>query len=309
MTNPTDVVDLEASIIELDLFFQSIQGSSSIDMERFETLINLEDAYLDALSSGKATQEIILVPTDFPTLQDAINAAKPGTYIQVSAGTYTENININNKSDLRIFTDGGLVTLNGKFTLSHSDHILIRGFTIIPASNDEYAIHMTDGAFEGMRFSKNTIEFQTISTYNFGIYMDGNFSVTKQNTIRVNGKTNEYGIYQFGNNNIHTGNMLSGQAGDLSIGILSFGNHNLFKQNTAQNFRYGMQIGQGSQYATVVGCTTNNNTEYGIRVAGTNTKLNENKAQVNGICDIIALVGHSTGSLASNNTTDCISGF
>jgi parallel beta-helix repeat protein len=54
-------------------------------------LLALAKPQLDA----KASPTIIKVPQDYPTIQEAINQANPGDTIQVSSGTYHENIFIN----------------------------------------------------------------------------------------------------------------------------------------------------------------------------------------------------------------------
>jgi nitrous oxidase accessory protein NosD len=44
--------------------------------------------------ASTARAAIINVPTDYPTIQAAVNAASPGDTIVVAAGTYNETVNI-----------------------------------------------------------------------------------------------------------------------------------------------------------------------------------------------------------------------
>src|SRR5262245_61304893 len=58
--------------------------------------------------------EVIHVPSDYATIQAAVNAASEGAIIQVAAGTYNENVLIS-KSGLRLHAAAGAV-LDGNGT-------------------------------------------------------------------------------------------------------------------------------------------------------------------------------------------------
>ena len=80
-----------------------------------------------------ANNNILHVPTDYPTIQQAINEAKSGDIIFVHKGTYYENIVIN-KSVALIGENVDLTVIDGNGSGSvitiTADNVTVRGFTI-----------------------------------------------------------------------------------------------------------------------------------------------------------------------------------
>jgi len=77
----------------------------------------------------------IIVPDDYPTIQEAINAASPGDTIFVRAGTYYENVVVNKTVSL-IGENENNTVINGSYmyrssvVLMTADCVQISGFTI-----------------------------------------------------------------------------------------------------------------------------------------------------------------------------------
>ena len=53
-----------------------------------------------ATSAHAATHHVLVVPRDFSTIQAAVDAASPGDTVNVSPGTFTEQVVINKDLDL-----------------------------------------------------------------------------------------------------------------------------------------------------------------------------------------------------------------
>ncbi len=84
-----------------------------------------------------ALAAIIEVPTDYPTIQAAIDNTNPGDEVVVLPGTYVENLSIVFRSSLSIYSQGGpdVTRLDGSysrpaFRIQNSTMIRIAGFTI-----------------------------------------------------------------------------------------------------------------------------------------------------------------------------------
>ena len=103
--------------------------------------------FILSLLTLASTQEIILVPQDYPTIQSAINSSNDNDTILVSSGTYYENINYNGKNISIIgesrettFIDGSLPNPDDNssvvtFNNGENNLAIIEGFTIMNGNN------------------------------------------------------------------------------------------------------------------------------------------------------------------------------
>jgi len=138
-------------------------------------------------------QSVIQVPTNFPTIQSAINAASNGDTVLVAPGTYVENINFSGKAITLTSSSGPAVTIidgnhNGTVvTFNHSETAssVLSGFTIQNG--------LQDGGFgAGITVSSAspTITSNVIARNHaaaaIGIYVNGGSPLITNNTITNN---------------------------------------------------------------------------------------------------------------------------
>jgi len=178
------------------------------------------------------------VPQDYPTIQAAIDAAKKGDIIQVSAGIYYENVVINKEIQL--------VGAN-------------KDTTIIDGKQVGNVIHVQTSAV--------TITGFTIRNGNNGIRVMGTIG-----SINITGniiKNNRYGISLLGDdvtpttNNIITRNTFQNNS-NVSLSI-SFGVSNTISENDISGSAYGMKLSMAN--ATTISDNLLTSNSYGIYVS------------------------------------------
>jgi len=140
-------------------------------------------------------QSVIQVPTNFPTIQSAINAASNGDTVLVAPGTYVENINFSGKAITLTSSSGPAVTIidgnhNGTVvTFNHSETAssVLSGFTIQNG--------LQDGGFgAGITVSSAspTITSNVIARNHaaaaIGIYVNGGSPLITNNTNQIHFK-------------------------------------------------------------------------------------------------------------------------
>jgi len=149
-------------------------------------------------SVSRAEQGVIRVPYDYPTIQEAVNAASAESIIMVSSRTYTEHIVID--KPLKLIGEERMVTIldgggNGTVIKVEADNVLVDGFTI---RNGKFGIYMS--AFSNLIISNNIIIANDV-----GICLNGETGIFGDSLILrniianngYNGISSDYnGIYE-----------------------------------------------------------------------------------------------------------------
>jgi len=140
----------------------------------------------------KGEAEVITVPDDYPTIQEAINSASNGDTIFVRVGTYYEHVVVN--KSLSLFGENRESTIidgngTGNVVEITANNVSIVGFTIQnsgPGPFGDYGIRMSS---DNSTISSNII---TNNYYGIGIWL------SKKNVISDNNVfSNNYGIDLF----------------------------------------------------------------------------------------------------------------
>ena len=218
--------------------------------------------------TGKSSVQVknfLQVPTDYPTIQEAINAASPGNVIWVGTGTYHERLVIN-KSVTLVGRKAVVIDGDATGTVVHvtARDIRISNFTI---QNGHCGIWLD--------YSKNIfIEKTVIKKAYYGIF------ITNSTGNEINGNTienNTFGIYLIQSSlNIFIDNVVTG---NMYGSCLTKSDHNVIFRNAITN-----------------------NTYFGINLTETEGEIIDNNAMANNENGIY-LCNSSSASIKSNEMT------
>ena len=154
----------------------------------------------------KTEPTTIIVPHDYATIQEAINAATPGDTIFVYNGTYYENVVMNKTVSLigenrsSTIIDG---SKNGDVVSVEASNVSISGFTIQNSGSAtlDSGIELKQGSFSGV-ISRNYV---TNNTYGVYLYYSGE-SIMVSNNIAEN---DNGVILRWSNNNVMEANNIT----------------------------------------------------------------------------------------------------
>jgi parallel beta-helix repeat protein len=241
-------------------------------------------------SAVKASPITITVPTDYTTIQAAINAASPGDTVFVEKGTYYENIVVNKRITLTGESMEGTIidgSGSGSTVYVTGNDVVISGFTI------------TDG-FYGIDLyysSGNNITGNIVTNNYYDIELDyssGNGIIG--NTVTANSADGIW-LYSSSNNRI-TGNTVTGNS--YGIGLKSSSNHNSIVENTiTANSVIGIYL-DSSLNNRITGNTVTPNSNTGIDLYNSNSSIITGNTVTKSGCGIW-LYSSSSNSIYHNN--------
>ena len=257
------------------------------------------------------------VPEDYPTIQQAVDAAGPGDTIEVSAGVYYENVLVeksltfSGENKYNTIVDGNGT---GHVFWLMSSNVTISGFTVRNGDYCAIEADMSDGHFITDNIFSN-------NPYGIYLYQTNSGSTVLGNTFYDNsmfGIKLAYSSY----NNI-SNNYISHSTYGIKLDDTS--DYNSIADNTILETSNGIDVGYSSNnnidqnevsskiigiyslYSDYINIRNNTLSEcaYGIRLFGTsnNTVLGNTMSQKNGYGIYLAYASSNTvdSNLASNN--------
>jgi len=227
---------------------------------------------------GCASAATIFVPTDYATIQEAVDAASPGDTVFVYNGTYYDDDGVKIEKD-RITLQGedaNTTTIHGKWAAEEvvyvsGDYVNVSGFTVTGSSSSGSGIFLSCSC--NCRLSRNNA-----TDNNYGIWL----SSSSNNNLTGNSanNNNRYGIWL-----THSSN-----------------SNNLTDNSANNNYRYGIFLQSGSNHNNLTGNSANNN-DCGIYLYSSSNNLTGNSANNNyrGIYLDYSSNHNLTGNSANNN--------
>ena len=263
--------------------------------------------------AGSASAKTIYVPTDYPTIQEAIDAASSGDTIFVYNGTYYEDggVSISKNNITLQGEDANTTIIHGMWTAEKvvyvtGDYVNVSDFTVAGSTASGYGIYVTgdnciitdnsiiDGRYGIYLYDSDnsTVAYNNASERGYaGIYLYySDYCVLKNNIAN----SNYHGIHLYRLSNCVLDNNIANSNGYTGI-YLSFSSNCVLKNNIADsNDNYGIylrysgncvlknNIANSSDYGIYLysssGCNITANivdsNEYGIRLESTSTNNN-----------------------------------
>ena len=230
--------------------------------------------------STASSSNVLVVPDNYASISVAINHAQPGDIIDVKAGVYVENLQIDKPLIIKgednqrtvILGRGGVDRGANPVVLIASNNVEISGFTIKSQNYSNTNLFAT-----GIIVNSNncTITNNVLTNNYLGVFCSVQSSITIiNNTITKNIKDSVR--FFGGSNNLFSNNTITGNGG---TGINIQGYSNVVSDNIVSGNVRG--IGFESSYSQIFGNTVDLNQESGIFLASSYNKIFANNLSEN----------------------------
>jgi parallel beta-helix repeat protein len=212
----------------------------------------------------------IFVPDDYLTIQDAIDASRPGDSVVIRPGTYIENIDFRGKAIVVRSENGPDATIiDGRnpanpdsgsavyFTSGEDSSSILDGFTIMNGSGTYLDYRFGGGIYcidSHPKIVNNIIENNSTNGHGGGIYCRYSDALIVNNVIKENSAPGGGGIFSFENsptisNNVITDNYSVNDGGGICLkNSFSHIINNFISNNEAM---YGGGIRLSDSYSTI----------------------------------------------------------
>jgi parallel beta-helix repeat protein len=240
--------------------------------------------------------EVLRVPKDFVTIQDAVDASAPGDIIQVDSGTYQESVLITTPG---IRLHGRNATLDGTTLDGIGVHVLntsdihIQGFIV---EGFEVGIALENTDHSQLHLNELRENFSDTPTLRDGIQLinahdnqvtNNHAHGNGHNGITLKGGSSHNTLR--GNSSNDNGVQVAANFGGCGIQLIASGNdENLIAENETLRNGWGIQIGGGSNENVVAQNRSHQNARAGVVVLdpGNNNFIGQNNADDNGLADV-----------------------
>ncbi|MDZ7406417.1 MAG: right-handed parallel beta-helix repeat-containing protein [candidate division KSB1 bacterium] len=246
-------------------------GLQDMLKQRQKANLSKSAAAAPAAASGKIT-----VPDDYPTIQQAVDAATPGTKIKVKAGVYTEVVVID-VPEVRVTAEGA-VTVKGGFAIT-ADKVMLDEFANIePMSN-------------------------IVLGFNVGILVSGQSTASPVHEVEIKDNKvtgGDVGIGLLYASNCTVKGNKTADATTIGGFALQDADGNVLEGNVSRGAFVGIFFSFGCDNNQIRGNKCNDNA-VGILLRGTGNHLSNNACNNNTLFGIV-VVDASDNTIGSGNT-------
>jgi parallel beta-helix repeat protein len=225
---------------------------------------------------------VLNVPSQYPTIQDAITAANPGATIMVANGIYNETNLVITKDGLTLQGTNRESTIidgqnkNENITVVKANNVTIRGFTIRNAGSQYQGF----GVYV-YRSNNTLLEDNVFSGCSFSVRAETSFNVTvvSSSFLGDSGFFGSAGVYAY---NSQTGSVINNVFHGVHVGVYLIDGSTGFtiKNNTfTSSIFLGVNLAASSQNWVVRNTFTDNNSSIEMKNNGNNNKVIGNTIQ------------------------------